>query len=86
MISELEMEIGRTLGASCFLVYQFIKHNPGVTSNEIHIETGLSKNCVWTSLNKLKDTNVVKVREKLVGYNKNHLFSHNEEQQTWKFH
>jgi predicted transcriptional regulator len=84
-MSELELEIGRTLGASCFLIYQFIKHNPGSTSRDIQIETGLSENCVWMSLNKLKEANVI--RHKLrTGTSRVNEYKENEEREKWMFH
>lgn len=85
-MSELEMEIGRTLGSSAFFVFQFIKNNPGSTSRDIQVETGLSENCVWITLNKLKDTNVVKYTERTAGYRKSKMYVENGEKDTWKFH
>jgi DNA-binding transcriptional regulator GbsR (MarR family) len=85
-MSELELEIGRTLGASSFLIYQFIKFNPGVTHLEIQIETGLSQNCVSQCLKKLKETNVLKYKTRSAGYVKSSQYSENKEKETWKFH
>lgn len=84
-MSELEMEIGRTLGASCFFIYQFIKYNPGATSRDIQIETGLSENCVWMSLNKLKSANVLRTKLK-TGTSRVSEYKENEARETWMFH
>lgn len=85
-MNELEMEIGRTLGSSAFFIYQFIKNNPRVTSKDIQCETGLSEHCVWMTLNKLKDTNVVRFSERVAGYRKSKMYVENEAKETWKFH
>lgn len=86
---ELELEIARTLGASSFLIYQFIKHNPGSRVIDIQTETGLSEYCVWQNLTKLKDCNIVHYKEvKVVKRQTTRAkeFRENEERETWKFH
>lgn len=85
-MSELELEIARTLGASAFLIHQFVKNNPNATSTEIQIETGLSENCVWTNLNKLKSTNVLQFSKKQYSNYKRKVYRENEDRQEWKFH
>lgn len=84
-MTELEMEIGRLLGASAFFIYQTIKHNPGFTARDIEIETGLSENCVQKTLQRLRECKAVNFRLK-PGTSKTQLYSPNEERETWKFH
>lgn len=86
-MNELEMEVGRLFGASSFYIYQFVKHNPNVTSLDIEIETGLSQGCVQSNLVKLRESkvltyNLVKKRNG----NKLHIYKANEEKETWKLH
>lgn len=83
-MSELEMEIGRTLGASCFFIYQTIKHNPGATSIDIEMETGLSKYCVLGNLKKLVETGVLNETLK-PGHSRLKAYRENQKE-TWKFH
>lgn len=80
-MSELELEIGRTLGASAFLIYQYIKFNPRATSREIQIETGLSENCVWMTLKELKYANIISYNTRV----KTNEYVENKEKDTWKF-
>lgn len=88
-MSELELEIARQLGASSFLIFQFIKHNPCSNVRTIEIETGLSTYCVWQSLQKLKECNIVKYKENKQSNGHNTRwkeFKENSEKETWKFH
>lgn len=84
-MNELEMEIGRSLGASSFFIYQFIKANPGATSRDIQVETGLSENCVQSCLVKLRETNVVESKLQ-PGASRWKVYKENKERETWKFH
>lgn len=86
MVSELEMEIGRKLGASAFLAFQFIKHNPGSTPTDTKMETGLSECTVWTVLKKLRDSNVVTFTIPSRGQSKTKSYRVNPDNQTWKIH
>lgn len=53
-MSELEMEIGRNLGASAFFIYQTLKSYPNMTVFEIMAETGMSENAIRTAVSKLE--------------------------------
>lgn len=86
-MSELEMEIGRTLGASCFFIYQTVKHNPNVTAKELECETGLSKTCIDNSLRKLYETGVLERKMPEKGpAPRPYLYKENDRKETWKFH
>lgn len=84
-MNELELEIGRTLGSSCFFIYQFIKNTPGATSRDIQIETGLSEMCVWMSLKKLRTANVLQTKLK-TGTSRVSEYKENKERESWTFH
>lgn len=84
-MNELEMELGRTLGASCFFVYQALKQSPSMSRRDIEMETGLSEVTVLRCINVLKETNVIKQLNKQQGV-RPPLYAKNEEKETWKFH
>lgn len=69
-MSDLEMEIGRTFGSSCFFVYQAIKFNPGLDAVGIQAETGLSPTCVWKCLVTLREENFIRYNLKVAGNRK----------------
>lgn len=85
-MNELEMEIGRTFGASTFFIYQTIKHNPNVSAKDIAVETGLSETCIQAALVRLRESHVVKFTMSKYGNRKEIKYSDNEEKQSWKFH
>lgn len=86
-MSELEMEIGRNFGASCFYVYQTIKHNPGLDRLGLEVETGLSTNCVWKCLTILRDINAVNCKLKIAGNRKEYKdYRENEDKELWQLH
>lgn len=84
-MSELEIEIGKTLGASAFFVYQYVKHNPGATQNMICIDLGLSTETVHRVMINLVDTKVVTQLEKR-SETRARKYKENEAKETWKFH
>lgn len=83
---DLELEIARTLGASCFLIHQYIKNNPNTTQREISMDTGLEVSTVNLQIKKLKETNVINAlqRNKPTG-GKMYTYKENEKE-SWKFH
>lgn len=85
-MNDLEIEIGRTLGANCFFIYQTMKQNHSFTLNEVMTETALSKNGAETCLKKLIDTNVLKRDRPSVGISRQFIYKVNNEKETWKFH
>lgn len=64
-MNELELDIGRKFGASCFYIYMFVRHNPNCTSIDIETETGLSSACIRTNLLKLEETSAIEGTLKL---------------------
>jgi hypothetical protein len=86
-MNELEMEIGRNFGSSCFFVYQAIKHQPGLDAIGIQVETGLSPTCVWKCLTILRETNIVNCSMKVAGNRKEYSnYKENNSKETWKLH
>lgn len=84
-MTDLEIEIGRSIGASAFFVYQTIKANPGLTKKEIECETGLSTACVFAVVRKLVDSKVIITKEKSHKI-RSSLYIENKEKELWKFH
>jgi predicted transcriptional regulator len=85
-MNDLEIEIGRTLGASCFFIYHTMKQSSSFTLNEIMTETALSKNGAENCVKKLLDTNVLKRHRPAFGSVRQFIYKVNNEKQTWKFH
>lgn len=85
-MTELEMQIGRTLGASSFFIFQTIKANPNVTLRDIMMETELSPGCVETAVAKLKASNIVERQMQVIGPTRQYLYKENKAYETWKFH
>ncbi len=85
-MNDLEIEIGRTLGPSCFFIYQTMKQNSSFTLNEVMIETALSKNGAENCVKKLLDTNVLKRDRQSFGSIRQYVYKINNEKETWKFH
>ena len=85
-MNELEIEIGRTLGPSCFFIYQTMKENSSFTLNEVMTETALSKNGAEICVKKLLDTNILKRDRQSFGSIRQYLYKINNEKDTWKFH
>lgn len=84
-MNDLEMEIGRTLGASAFFIYQAVKNNPRLSTRDIEVETGLSYNQIQVHLKNLRECNILK-RDKVFLTNTNgYLYTPNEKE-LWKFH
>jgi predicted transcriptional regulator len=84
-MTELEVEIGRTLGSSCFFVYHFVKNNPGVTPRDIEIQTGLTWGTVRSILERLNESNILD-RQLMKGKSRLMTYKPNEKQETWKIH
>lgn len=85
-MNDIEIEIGRTLGANCFFIYQAMKQNSSFTLNEVMIETSLSKNGAEICMKKLLDTNVLKRDRQSFGSIRQYIYKINNEKETWKFH
>lgn len=84
-MNELEMQIGRILGASCFFIYQTVKANPNFSARDVQIETGLSENCVCSSLAKLRLSKVLERKRRTESnLDKTFLYKENKEKETWK--
>lgn len=84
-MNELEMEIGRTLGASCFFIYQTVKANPNFSARDVQMETGLSENCVCSSLAKLRHSNVLERKRRTENsIDKTFVYKENKEKDSWK--
>jgi predicted transcriptional regulator len=84
-MSDLEMEIGRTLGPAAFFIYQYIKHNPGSTQIEMQTGLGLSWCTVRRLLIALEETKVINHTLK-VGQSRTREYRENGAKETWKFH
>lgn len=82
-MNDLEVEIGRTLGASAFFVYQVVKENPNSTALDIQVETGLSETCVSTVLAKLRKAKVLEYKNI---YKCKFSYKENKEKDKWEFH
>jgi predicted transcriptional regulator len=85
-MSELEMEIGRTLGASAFFIYQTLKYNPKSSLKDLAVETGISDRQIKVYLKHLLDCNVITRQQVFLRYCKGFIYQLNEEKETWKFH
>lgn len=59
MMSELEFEIGRQMGATPFYLYQVLKKSPRKKAIELSIDSGLHLTTVRTALAKLESANIV---------------------------
>lgn len=81
-MSELEIEIGRTLGASCFFIYQVIKDRRDFSVIDVEIETGLSNYCVWTNLKRMSEKNIIVKGER--SGPKFLVYKPNNAKETWK--
>jgi predicted transcriptional regulator len=85
-MNELEIEIGRTLGPSCFFVYQTLKHNSKLSLKDLEVESGMTDRQLKVILKNLIECGIVTREKVFLRYCKGFLYSSNEQKETWKFH
>lgn len=85
-MNELEMEIGRTLGASAFFIYQAIKHSQNLSARDLEVETGMSEKQIKVHLKNLLECQIVTREQKFLRYCRGYVYSSNEAKETWKIH
>jgi predicted transcriptional regulator len=85
-MNELEMEIGRQLGAASFFIYQTIKHNPKSSLKDLEVGTGLNEKSVKLHLKNLLECGIITREQVFLRYCKGFIYTSNEAKETWKLH
>lgn len=85
-MSELEMEIGRTLGASSFFIYQTIKHMAKVSVVDLEAETGLTHKSIKIHIKNLLECGIITRERVFLRHCNGYIYTAVKETETWKFH
>jgi predicted transcriptional regulator len=86
MITEKEMEIGRSFGATAFYIYQTVKCNPNSSLTQIEAETGMTDRRIKIYLKTLVDCGMLTRERRRLVHSTGYVYSCNQEQSLWKFH
>lgn len=85
-MNDLEIEIGRTFGASAFFLYKILESNNRLTVRDLEMESGISDKALKYLLKLMTDTGILTREYGYLRYAKGYRYSINKDKSEWKLH
>jgi predicted DNA-binding transcriptional regulator len=85
-MNNLEVDIGRQYGASCFFIYQVIKSHSEIDLIALEAETGMSHRQIRDHVKSMVSYQILTRKLVVIGGIRRYMYSVNEDKQEWKLH